>query len=113
MDSGFTLYCGATWPLAEERNLVNTTHTTNRVAPFVEALMPHGKKLRAFGAARAALETLIGWAQQEEPAAAGLTPRAREANVAREYALKFSRTDPRFAADLYAAADRHEIGESA
>ena len=33
-----------------------------------------------------------------------------EANELREYANQFLRNDPAFAADLYAAADRHELG---
>ncbi len=32
-----------------------------------------------------------------------------EANELRQYANQFLRTDPAFAADLYAAADRHEL----
>ena len=39
--------------------------------------------------------------------------RAQEANATREYAVQFFRSDPRFAADLCAAADRHERGENA
>ncbi len=33
-----------------------------------------------------------------------------EANELREFAFPLLRTDPRFAADLMAAADRHELG---
>lgn len=36
-----------------------------------------------------------------------------EANAVREMAGLYVRTDPNFAADLYAAADRHESGTSA
>lgn len=36
-----------------------------------------------------------------------------EANELRSYAEQFQRNDPNFAADLYAAADRHEIRDSA
>jgi glucan phosphorylase len=36
--------------------------------------------------------------------------RATEASAVREYAHRFAQHDPRFAADLLAAADRHEIG---
>ena len=39
--------------------------------------------------------------------------RAQEASATREFAVRFFRTDPRFAADLCAAADRHERGENA
>lgn len=34
---------------------------------------------------------------------------AQEAAALREYANTIARTDPSFAADLYAAADRHEV----
>ncbi len=36
--------------------------------------------------------------------------KASEAAAVREYAERFLKHDPRFAADLQAAADRHEIG---
>jgi hypothetical protein len=35
--------------------------------------------------------------------------RQREAIAVREYAQRFAAHDPRFAADLFAAADRHEF----
>jgi len=38
---------------------------------------------------------------------------AEEANEVREMASHYQRTDPNFAADLFAAADRHETGPSA
>jgi hypothetical protein len=38
--------------------------------------------------------------------------RVQEAEAVREYAYSVQRSDPRFAADLYAAADRHEMGEA-
>lgn len=34
-----------------------------------------------------------------------------EANELRDYANQFLRNDPSFAADLYAAADRHELSQ--
>jgi ribosomal protein S7 len=42
----------------------------------------------------------------------GAEARAREARAAREYAATFARSDPRFMADLLAAADRHEGGDA-
>jgi hypothetical protein len=50
------------------------------------------------------------------PAAAGVqrkafSDRQREATAVREYAQRFVSYDPRFAADLFAAADRHEIAD--
>lgn len=46
--------------------------------------------------------------RQERRAAAD---RGTEAAAVREYANRFASHDPRFAADLMAAADRHERGE--
>jgi hypothetical protein len=43
-------------------------------------------------------------------AAPRVPTRAEEAREVREFALQYQRTDPGFAADLLAAADRHEIG---
>lgn len=43
-----------------------------------------------------------------EPAAATPRSRYKEAEALREYANRFVKTDPGFASDLYAAADRHE-----
>jgi hypothetical protein len=37
-----------------------------------------------------------------------LTDRSRDAAALRTYAMRFAAHDPRFAADLMAAADRHE-----
>ncbi len=37
--------------------------------------------------------------------------RIKEAAAVRDYALRFARHDPRFTADLMAAADRHEATE--
>ena len=37
-----------------------------------------------------------------------LASRVREAAAVREYAQRFEKHDPRFAADLLAAADRHD-----
>jgi len=93
---------------------MNTTHTTIPVVrSVVRWSMPRGKPLRPIAAVRAALETLIDWARHEESAAVVPMTRTQEASAAREYALRFSKADPRFAAELYAAADRHEMGENA
>lgn len=87
----------------QERNAVNTAP----IARFVEPA-PLSRLLRAVGTARASLKTLIGRAYRVEPAAVGPMTRVQEAHATREYALKFFSADPRFAADLCAAADRHE-----
>lgn len=57
---------------------------------------------------------LLGWVEggaasrQERREAAD---RTAEAAAVREYAHRYASHDPRFAADLMAAADRHERGE--
>ncbi|HEY6354911.1 MAG TPA: hypothetical protein VIY30_10515 [Burkholderiaceae bacterium] len=90
----------------KERNAVNTAP----IARFVEPA-PLSRLLRAVGTALASLRALIGRKYREGPAAFGPMSRAQEAQATREYALKFFSADPRFAADLCAAADRHERGE--
>jgi hypothetical protein len=92
----------------QERNAVNTAS----IARFVESAPLSGLR-RAVGTAQALLKTLIGRAYRVELAAVGPMTRVQEAHATREYALKFSSADPRFAADLCAAADRHERGERA
>lgn len=92
---------------------MNTTRTTIPAARSVGLVVSRGKPLRPAAAVRAALETLIDWARHEESAAVVPMTRVQEASTAREYALKYAKTDPRFAADLCAAADRHEMGEKA
>lgn len=46
-------------------------------------------------------------ALSRRPSPPALTP-TQEANRVREMAFRLQRTDPGFAADLFAAADRHE-----
>jgi len=41
----------------------------------------------------------------------GRAERIADANRVRQHASSISRTDPGFAADLYAAADRHELAD--
>jgi hypothetical protein len=86
---------------------------TDHITLSVEPVVPHSKLLRAAEGARASLRALIGRAYWEGPAAVGPMTRAQEASATREFAVRFFRTDPRFAADLCAAADRHERGENA
>jgi len=92
---------------------VNTTRITIAVARPVKLEVPRGRPLHPVAAVRAVLQTLVDWACHERSLAAIPMTHAQEARAVREYALKFSRADPRFAAELCAAADRHEIGESA
>jgi len=63
--------------------------------------------LAALGAAvPATLGSLLGRDRNES--ATPLDKAALEAQAVREMARSYARTDPSFAADLYAAADRHE-----
>lgn len=54
--------------------------------------------------AQHALAALTGWLSPK-PAVSSV---AREAAAVRELAYSYSKTDPAFADDLYAAANRHE-----
>jgi hypothetical protein len=64
--------------------------------------------LAALGAAvPASLASLLG-RDRNESAAAPVDKAAIEAAAVREMARSYAKTDPSFAADLYAAADRHE-----
>ncbi len=60
--------------------------------------------------AAAAFLALWRWAGQlgKRPAKPASRLAAAEANEVRQLALEVRRSDPRFAADLFAAADRHE-----
>jgi hypothetical protein len=44
------------------------------------------------------------------PKQAAAKTAAQEADALREYAITMQRSDPAFADDLFAAADRHEMG---
>lgn len=77
-----------------------STPTTMKIVGLPQVSEPRGARwaaglfqavVRAFGAAPKALT------------------RAQEAAEVREMARQMQATDPGFAADLYAAADRHEI----
>jgi hypothetical protein len=52
--------------------------------------------------------SLFGAPLRAEPASNAAESAAREAQRVREMAYSYSKTDPGFAADLYAAASRHE-----
>ena len=89
---------------------MDTVPFTRSVEPVVRLGKPWSA---AGGAVRAALKTLANWARRGAPAAVGPITRAQEAHETREYAVKFLSSDPRFAAELRAAADRHELAGSA
>ena len=69
---------------------------------------------RAAGLAAALFVRLLSWFEHSAQARAEkrqAADRAAEAAAVREYAHRFTHHDPRFAADLLAAADRHERTE--
>lgn len=77
-----------------------TVNTPARVAA------PHGASLAAALFTRA-----LGWFQsrhQQRLSEHGVNTRASEAARVRRFAEQVMNDDPRFAADLFAAADRHE-----
>lgn len=76
-----------------------TTHSLNS-----QVFRPRAQSLR--GALRS---LLMGWGRAR-PQRQPLENRAAEARRVREYAESVRSHDPRFAADLFAAADRHELG---
>jgi hypothetical protein len=84
---------------------MSTVHL--QVAPRVGPVYPLGARLAAtlFLAANRALAALARFFRPAPPRAK--SP-AEEAQAVREMALEYLRLDPRFAADLMAAADRHE-----
>jgi hypothetical protein len=82
-----------------------------QVAPRIGPAMPRGARVAAAAAAAllAAL-TSIGDARRRPRATPPRQPRspAEEAQAVRELAQQYRLSDPRFADDLMAAADRHE-----
>ncbi len=82
--------------------------TTIPVVASVEPVAPRSTPWPSVGMAWPFLKTLIVRACPAKPVQTGPMTRAQEACTTREYASQFFRTDPRFAAELCAAADRHE-----
>ena len=78
-----------------------TTVTTVRPAPIT---IPRG----AVWAAQAAVALADAWQRFFSRRLLAPRSRAEEAESLRTYALSIRQADPGFAADLYAAADRHE-----
>lgn len=81
-------------------------HTPNHVAT------PRGATLAA-GVMAALLHAIekIGQWRAVSAARRSEASRVRDASKLRRYAYQFLGDDPRFAADLLAAADRHELTE--
>ena len=80
-----------------------TTITVN--AP-VKVTAPRGARIAAVWFGR--LLTRLGDMAEQRVEHRALASRVREASEVRAYALSLMAQDPRFAADLFAAADRHE-----
>lgn len=80
------------------------SHSTVSVLNVATPAMPRGSTMAA------ALYTAVASLFRRTPAAAP-TP-AEEAAAVRELARSLQNTDPGFAADLYAAADRHEVRQA-
>jgi hypothetical protein len=55
-------------------------------------------------------ETFAGWFDTVKPQKARPLTRFEEAEQLRTMANELQQSDPAFAQDLYAAADRHELG---
>ncbi len=69
---------------------------------------------RATAWAAAAFTTVLTWFERNSAQRAieqQQAARVIEAAAVREYAHRYARHDPRFAADLLAAADRHETAQ--
>jgi len=75
--------------------------TTTTVLSVRTPAMPRGAQVAAQLFARA-----FGWVTS--PLAEQVPTRSKEAASVREMAYRVQATDPGFAADLFAAADRHE-----
>lgn len=86
-----------------------TTLTTTRPIAVVPPRAAAWAAAAWIAVSRAGMQ-LKAWLRQhgEQTAAMG---RVTEANRLRKVALGFMSADPRFAADLFAAADRHERAE--
>lgn len=81
--------------------------TTITVQTPVKVPAPYAARLAAAG-----FLSFLAWFQRTSAARAerqARTDRIREAAAVRDYAQRFASEDPRFAADLLAAADRHEL----
>ena len=81
------------------------TTTTVEVLSVRSPAMPRGARVAA-----GLFSSAFNWLTR--PAAARVLSRAEEAASVRQMAYSVQRTDPGFAADLFAAASRHEsLGE--
>ena len=82
--------------------------STITVQSPIKVVAPRGAAVAAALALR-----LLGWIEAAQRARAERREQANregEAAELRKHAMRFARHDPRFTADLMAAADRHERG---
>lgn len=77
-----------------------------QVAPRVGPAQPRGARIAA--AIFLALGRMLAPPRRPTTASVTATSAVREAQEVRELALEYQQKDPRFAAELLAAADRHE-----
>jgi hypothetical protein len=80
--------------------------TTITVNTPVKIAAPRGSRIAAIWFGR--LLTRLGNLAEQRAASRALQARLKEASEVRAYAQAVMAEDPRFAADLLAAADRHE-----
>jgi len=80
-----------------------TTITVNTPVKIAE---PRGARIAALWFGR--LLTTLGDLAEKRAESRAMASRLREASEVRTYAQAVMAQDPRFAADLFAAADRHE-----
>ena len=92
-------------------NAITTITTVITRLPINVATPPGAAWAAAawMGVSRIGMQFLAWLRRGVEPAAA--TRRVSDANRLRRVASGFMSSDPRFAADLYAAADRHDRAE--
>jgi hypothetical protein len=82
--------------------------TTITVNTPVKIAAPRGSRIAAVWFGR--LLTRLGDLAEQRAESRSVAGRVREASEVRTYAQSVMAQDPRFAADLLAAADRHERG---
>ena len=88
---------------------MTTATAPTRVRTPVSVTVPRGSSWAA-----QAFTGLLSWFEQHSRTGQqrqAQADRVTEASAVREYAQRYARHDPRFAADLLAAADRHEQAE--
>ena len=85
-----------------------TSTTLRKQTPRTKALVGSGHSLDALSFALHQVLVALRTAVKRPVRAPEVFSAAQEANKVRRLADSHARSDPRFASDLYAAADRHE-----